>query len=872
MADASLLHRLVRIARIRPAHPMMEVWEAREGTAVRGLTLAYGEVLDRVIGKAREFSRELSPEERLVALCLPPGPEFVVNDFALMAAGRIPVLIDHLLPPEGVRTLLEDFGITALVASDPELLRTLGSAGTFRILSPALSPPPGAPEDSGTLLAAPLPEGENTVAHLLLTSGTTGEPKGVPLTHRNLLSDADASLTYGVFTDRDRVLAVLPLHHSYPYMSAILLPLSAGETILFPPDLSPATLSGILARGEVTIFPAVPLLWERFHRRIAEEIDRKPPLLRALIRRVLLPASFALRSRTGLTVGAFPFGAVRRRFGPRMKALISGGAPLKPEICRDFFAMGLTMLEGYGLTEAAPTVSVNTPSTWRVGTVGPPLPGVEVRVLPPEEGRPGGRVLVRGPNVAEIWWLPGGERRPIKDGEGWFDTGDLGRIEDGFLTLVGREKEVIVLPSGKNIFAEPLEQALQLRGGIEEAAVLLEGKTLVALLRPEEKLPGTLAALTAIVEAVNREIPAHSRIAAFEIAETPLPRTRLGKLRRFLLPEIYRELRARRLAASPVARAPDSPLAARIRERIRQVAGISGELPDGAQLEADLGIDSLGRIELLQEIEEILGEAVSDELLGGIVTVGDLLGRLSGTSAGNAGPRDLLDRPLDLSEESLIPPRGKGSGEALSFGQRIPYRLLRGIGRLLFGIVWPRWTREGQGELPSPPGAFIVVANFASPLDPLLLSLALPPETLGRSLTWGLPGAVQKSLRPFRALLGILPFDDQKALSGLRIALHLLRTGHGLVAFPEGEPSPDGGIRPFRPGVGAILKRAGARVYPVRISGSRAVWLPGRRLPRPGRVALHFGSPLESGAFAGRDEGEIARFLEETVRSLPGPS
>ncbi len=872
MADLSLLHRLVRIARLRPAHPMMEVWEAREGTVVRGLTLTYGEVLDLVAVKAREFSREIPEGERLVGLCVPPGPEFVVSDFALMAAGRIPVLIDHLLPHETVGTLLDDFGITTLVASDPELARVSRAGRTVRSLSPALPEPPKAPQDPGILLSAPLPEGEETVAHLLLTSGTTGQPKGVPLTHKNLLSDADAALTYGVFTESDRVLAVLPLHHSYPYMTAILLPLSAGETILFSPDLSPATLSGILARGDVSIFPAVPLLWERFHRRITEEIDKKPPLLRKLIRRVLLPASFALRRRTGSNAGSLPFGAVRRRFGPRMKALFSGGAPLKPEIARDFFSMGLTMLEGYGLTETAPVVSVNTPSTWRVGTVGPPLPGVEVRVLPPEEGRPGGRVLVRGPNVAESWWLPGGERRPIRDRDGWFDTGDLGLFEEGFLRLVGREKEVIVLPSGKNIFSEPLEQALLLRGGIEEAAVLLEGKALVALLRPEALGPGTQASLSAALEEVNREIPAHSRIAAFEIVEEPLPRTRLGKLRRFLLPEIYRERRARRLAAAPLARTPDSPLAARVRERIRQVAGIAGELPDGALLEADLGIDSLGRIELLQEIEEILGEEVSDELLTGIVTVGDLLGRLSGTAAGSASPRDLLNRPLEASEEAHLPSRGRSPAPSLSLGERGAYHLLRLLGRLLFGIVWPRWTDEGEEGLVRPPGAFLVAGNLASPLDPLILALALPPDCLGRTLVWGLPEAVRRPLGPFRNLLGILPFDDQKALSGLRAALHLLRTGHGLVAFPEGEVSAEPGIRPFRSGVGAILKRTEARVYPVRISGSRSAWAPGRRLPRPRRVSLHFGSPLESTAFADSDEGGIARLLEEKVRNLPGAS
>ena len=872
MADPSLLHRLVRIARERPAHPMMEVWEERDGQLVPGQILSYGDVLDRVGRKGQEFSRLLDPEESLVGLLAPPGPEFVVSDLALMASGRIPVLIDHLLPPDSVRSLLEGFGIKSLVLSDSAMMESLLARGSFRLLSPALPETSGEPGPPYLLFEGALPEGDETVAHLLLTSGTTGEPKGVPLTHRNLMADADAALTYGVFTDRDRVLCVLPLHHSYPYMSSILLPFSAGGTILFPPDLSPSALSGVLDRGGVTIFPAVPLLWERFHRRIMEEIDRKPPLLRNLIHRFLLPASFALRCRFGSKAGALPFGAVRRRLGPRMKTLISGGAALEPRIARDFFAMGLTMLEGYGLTETSPVVSVNTPERWRVGTVGPPLPGVEIRILPPEEGRPGGRILVRGPIVAESWWFPGGEKRPLKDREGWFDTGDLGILEDGFLILVGREKEVIVLPNGKNIFSEPLEKILAQRAKLAEAAVLLEGKSLVAILLPETPAPGLRAVLSAAVEGINREIPDHSRIAAFEIAAEPLPRTRLGKLRRFLLPQIYQKLRSRRLELLPHQKIPDSPIVARVRERIRAVAGVSGEISDGAQLEVDLGIDSLGRIELLQEIEEILGEEISDELISGIVTVGDLLDRLTGSGRGEGGSGDLLERPLEDSDRAQIPPRGESLRQGLSFWEMVLYQTLRLAGRLMFGVVWPRWSGRGgerEGEIPSPEGAFLVVSNLSSPLDALLLSLALPPDLLSRTLTWGISPVLKGRLHLFQRFLAILPFDDQKALSGLRVALHLLRTGHGLVAFPEGEPSPDGGIRSFRPGVGALLRRSRSTVYTVRISGSRIAWPPHRLLPRPGRVVLHFGAPILPGVFSTLDEVGIAQSLEETVRGLP---
>ncbi len=871
MSDLSLLHRFFRLSKSRLDHPMIEVWGQEGDRVFRAQSISYKEAGEIVLRKASALQKELTPSDTLVGIHLPPGPSYVTTDLALMLIGRTPVLIDHLLPPESVRGILEAFGITALVTWDETLKHFLKSSGPYRTLSSEEEDRKSPPQDPGPLLAAALPQGSETVAHLLLTSGTTGEPKGVPLSHRNLLSDADAALTYGVFTDRDRVLSVLPLHHSYPYMTGILLPLSCGGTILFPPDLSPAALAGVLQQGEVTIFPAIPLLWERFHRRIFEEIGKKSSLAQTVITRGLLPWSYFLRRRFGLTIGAIPFRAVRRRFGPRMKALFSGGAALPPEIARDFLAMGLTMLEGYGLTETSPVVSVNTPSNWSVGTVGPPIPGVEVRVLPPEEGRPGGRILVRGPIVADFWWFPGGERRPIKDAEGWFDTGDLGFLSEGRLTLVGREKEVIVLPSGKNIFPEFLEQTLIKKGHMAEAAVFLEGKALIALVRSEDPSVGD-AQIREVVEAVNWEHPGHSRIAAFEIVNTPLPRTRLGKLRRFKLPDIYREIRSRRMGSHKKSLIPDSPLVGRVRDLIRSISGIGGEIPDDAKLEADLGIDSLGKIELLQEIEEILGQEVPDTLLTGIVTVGDLLERMSKEGASGAPPADPLTPPLNEAEESLIPGKGPGPHRELALPQRFLYQALRHLAGWLWGVAWPHVSASGSGvpgEISLPPGPFVVVSNFSGPLDPLLLALSLPKEILARTFMGGGPSGEKARLRPFQELVRLIPGEDGQGVTELRMAIHLLRSGSGLVVFPEGEATPDGRLGVFGPGIGSIVRRVKCPILPARISGSYKAWPPHRRFPRLGPVSLHFGPMIPPEAFQGLDEGAIARVLEGAVRKIP---
>ncbi|MHB8369097.1 MAG: AMP-binding protein [Leptospirales bacterium] len=880
------MHRFFRIARAHSSRPFFE-WQSGDPGGEKGAlvrrSLTYGETGEAILLRAREFSRLLPPGP--VILALPPGPEFVVGELALMLSGRLPLLLDHLLPAEGVGEVADLFSAAAILCPI-DLYKALERPPLLH-LSPEIPPLSGDLPDPSDLLDRALPEGAGTIAHLLLTSGTTGRPKGVPLTHRNLLANADAVLSRGVYTDGDRVLSVLPLHHSYPYMVTLLLPLSVGGTVIFAPDLSPGTLREILAKDRITLFPAVPVLWEGFHKRIREEIDRRPPAMSALIRNGLIPFSFYLRQTFGINVGKIVFASFGRRFGKDMKALASGGAALRSEIARDFIAMGLVMLEGYGLTETSPVVSMTTPEDLAVGTVGHPLPGVELRVLAPEEGRPGGRVLVRGESVAECWWTGKEERVPLRDADGWFDTGDLGVLSEGRLRLVGREKEVIVLPSGKNIFAEPLERRLGLFPGVAEAAVLLEGKALVVLFRPDPSAPASLEEIASQVDAVNRESPSHSRISAFETIFDPLPRTRLGKLRRFLLPELYRMARALRLERKKVVgRSFDSPLLARVREAIARVSGEGVPVVDEARLEADLGLDSLLRIELLQEVEEILGRSVPDDLLLGVLTVGDLLGRLSSLAGVGKSPgEEILLRPLSPGEEARIPDRGR-TLRKLSIGERLLYHLFRGVGRIFFRIRWPRWRQEGeafllerapdegkeaQEEVRIVPGPFVIVANHGSYLDGPLLALMLPPPLLSRTLFWGFAPLFDGPLAPFKNLFGIVSIAPDSALSGLRVALRLLLSGRGLGVFPEGERSTDGRIAPFRPGVGVILSRMKVPVLPVGIAGTFEAFPPHRALPRPGRVSFCPGEMIRPSDLSGLSDHEIARLLEERVRQTLCP-
>lgn len=904
-SDPTLLHRFLRIARGSPGQVMMEEWGMDDGKTSLTCGISYREAFDLVCRHAVRLKSDIPGDESLVALSAPPGTGFVLSDLALLMAGKTVVLIDHLQPESAVRDVLDTFGVRTLVTADPQSHEALRSGGVL-LLPLAGNVRHQGREGEGSCGTDCLPlespdwdrildglfrDGASAVAHLLLTSGTTGRPKGVPLTHENLLFDCDRILEMDVYEHEDRVLCVLPLHHSYPFMVNILLPLSVGATILFPPDLSPAALRGILSSGQVTLFPAVPALWEGFHRRIQEEIGKRPPLVAKFVRKVLIPFSFYLRQHWKINAGALVFSSVRRRFGSSMKALASGGAALRPEIARDFFAMGLTILEGYGLTETSPVSCMNRMGDFRVGSVGKPLPGVEVRVDPPEEDRPGGRVFIRGKHVASSYWESCSKRRPLTDSHGWFETGDLGLWQDGFLVLVGREKEVIVLSNGKNIFAEPLERMVGEKDGIEEAGVLLEKNALVVLVRP---IPSVLdkkdrsfleKMISEAVSKVNAALPPHSRIASFEWTPEPLPRTRLGKLRRFMLPGIFQEAKNTRLltASGPVSGRLEGPLGSRIREILREVSGETGPVEEGMNLESDLGIDSLGRIELLQRVEEALGQPVPDELLSDLQTVGDLLTKIAllAPEIGGVLSETLWTRPLDPAEVALLPERGREERLSLSFREKLIYRTLRGAGRIFFGIRWPKCRMHRTGEveewvllLPGgkerrlPPVPFVIVANHASYLDGLLLALCLPPVLLSKTLFWGYAPLFDGPLKPLRNLFGIVSIDSTQALSGLRIALHLLRSGRSLGIFPEGERSLDGTLKGFKPGVGLILSKVCVSVVPVALLGVYQVYPSHRTLPRPGPVDVKIGEFIDPKKFAGLSDQGIADLLEREVRTL----
>ncbi len=425
-------------------------------------------------------------------------PEWAAAFFGILQAGAVAVPVDAQLSAAEIANLARSSGSRVAILSERvdarlpglgEALAAGGAPARVVLLSEALA---GTREGAPPRVSSP-----DDVASLIFTSGTTGTPKGVLLTHRNFASLV-AKLA-GVFDlhPGDGLLSVLPLHHTFEFTCGLLVPLSRGAEVEYLDELTADTLGDALEEGHVTALIGVPALWSLLHRRITQELSARPGVVEQAFE-ALRKVNAQLRDRAGLNLGKLLFWPVHRKLGGRLRILISGGSALSPEVQQAFHEMGFDLYEGYGLTEAAPVLSVSAPGEAgpRGGNVGRPLPGIEIRIHEPDEGGVG-EVLARGPNVM-LGYFGGGEGAPAVDAaatslglqDGWLHTGDLGRLDaEGRLVLVGRRKDVIIDANGKNVYPDEIEDLFRAPDLVRELSVVglpePDGEKVAMLIVPE---------------------------------------------------------------------------------------------------------------------------------------------------------------------------------------------------------------------------------------------------------------------------------------------------------------------------------------------------------------------------------------------------
>jgi long-chain acyl-CoA synthetase len=865
------LHSIVR----RGQHPAIIV------SGAEGFSVRTSEALVRdVVAFANGLRRKGIGRGDTIVLWAPNSPEWIVAALGIMAAGGVLVPIDDLWDEVQLEAALHCSGARSIFASTRHLA---AARNMLRLKGVAVAPvdTPFSGDDTASGQAAwedlPVPDAEDA-AILSWTSGTTGTPKGFFLSYRNIGTNVNALCQLRIVSQGDRVLLPLPLHHAYPFVVGMLTPLAIGAPLVLPADTTGPAMTQALRTGEITIVIGVPRLYEAIIGAIEARIGSHGRALR-LVWRLLMRLAIQAQRSTGVRPGVVWFAAVRRSMAPCLRCLVSGGARLATETAEQLEALGWIVLSGYGLAETASLFTGNRPEDRCLASAGKPLADGEIRIASPDqEGI--GEIELRGSSITMGYLNNPEANRTSFTPDGWFRTGDLGFVDRrGFLHVTGRNKEILVLGGGKKVNPEDLERYYAEAPQIREIAVLEQEGRLVALVQPDParvREMGTMNLREGIRVALaerSQGLPEYQRLYGFALTDQSLPRTRLGKYRRFMLPDLYRQAlaggqrrEARRLGPEDQALLQDSTANAVwifLQERYPQQA-----LDLDVNLSLELNVDSFAWMELTITLQDRLGIRLTEADIATVDTI-----------------RDLLRCCLDKARQ---PPEGiravRAEEEQLSAWLTPTGPLLTLLGLLLYAINWVvmrvlfRLDVRGIGNLPAD-GAFVITPNHASYLDPFAIAAALPLSRL-RNLYWA--GFVTllfstRARRLFARAAHVFPVDERRPDKAIAAAVQVLDAGQAEVWFPEGWRSPDGQLQRFLPGIGEVLLRSGAAVVPTYVCGTFKAWPRSRRLPRLGRIAVAFGCPDRADAlrFAGKgrsDEERVAQALREQVLAMGASS
>ncbi len=776
-------------------------------------SFTYEDIKDLSLRLAEYLNKNVAPQDR-VLLYAENSVYWCIAYIAIILRGAIAVPLDVESDRETVELVIKDSEARLVLYSEKTAPNAMGYRGF----------------DISRIEELPLPDkfefyepAPDTIASIIYTSGTTGRPKAVVLSHGNFSFEIEAGKKTGIIRDDENVLCILPLHHTYPFVCNFLVPFSLGATITFSPYLKGPEVLKTIKERKVTALVAVPQVLELMRNRIIERLKDIPFFIRLPLFYLKKLSSF-LRRRFDLNPGRFIFFFLHLKTGFQFRFFASGGARLDPEVMKDLEAFGFTVIEGYGLTETSPVVTFNPVKSRRPGSAGKALEGVELKIINPDETGTG-EIAIKGPLVMKGYYKNEQlTRESFQDG--YLLTGDLGYIDkDGYLFITGRKKDVIVLPSGKNIYPEDVEERYRKAIPLIKEICLLD--SMEAVIVPDleyarkEGIVNINAQLRWQIDALSKDLPSYMRIRGFRLHNQPLPKTRLGKFRRFLIKEMM-------LKKSPVSRRPDpslqTPTGRALVEVIKTIVPSVDEPHLTDHLELDLGMDSLRRLELAALLERRFSLSLTDELIMRWHTLKDVIDdmeRLSGAPH------------IRLSRE-------KKRGWIFRTGNLIILTIAHFFLRTVFKFIF-KLRIYGIENLPQKP--FIITPNHTSYLDGFVLFAALPFR-ISRDLHF-------QGLRryfPFKFLaemINVIPVDaDRDLLEAMEDSRHIIKKGRVLCIFPEGGRSFDGEIRELKTGFALLSIEGNVPVVPVIIEGTYRILPRGRVIPRWSRIRIYIDKPL----------------------------
>jgi long-chain acyl-CoA synthetase len=804
----------------------------------------YKQIADTAFRFARELGKRGIGKGERVLLWGHNSAEWAAVFFGCTLQGVVVVPIDDGAAPDFVLRVTQQVSAKFLVCSQEH---AHSSIPTFILdeLQEELKGHSSAPYEGASLQL-------NDALEVVFTSGTTAEPKGVVITHGNVLSNVAPLeseirryLRYERFVHPVRFLNLLPLSHVFGQFLGLFVPQLMAGTVIFQDALNPAEVMATIRRERVSVLVAVPRMLESLKEKIERDLENGG-ILPEFRRKFQRAEGKHFLHRWWI------FRRLHRQLGWKFWAFISGGAALDRATEEFWGRLGFAVIQGYGLTETTSLVSVNHPFRLGKGSIGKVLAGREVKLAPD------GEILVRGGGVASGYWN-GQELQPVGTEEGWYHTGDLGELDaEGNLYFKGRKKDVIVTPEGMNVYPADLEAALKCQPEVKDCVVLglprdgnAEPCAVIIMRDGQEAEPA--------IKRANESIARYQRIHSWFLwPERDFPRTSTQKPRTSAIREFVRS----RLSPQGAAEQRSSSFA----ELIARITGRqTGTVSANADLEQDLSLSSLDRVELLSALEERYQMDLSETQFVAVNTVGDL--------------ERLLEGKVPAQVEYHYP----------EWVQRWPITWLRLLAHYVllrpavFLLGWPRIV--GRENLHGIQGPVLVICNHIGDVDVGFVHTALPAH-LRHKIATATGGEALEALRtpattrslfarmydPVKWALGVslLNLFPLPRAAGFRrsfaYAGESVDRGYAVLVFPEGHHTPDGKLRPFRSGIGLLAHNLRIPVVPMRIDGLFELKREGKKFARPYQITVKIGAPIRFPTDS--DPQWIARELQRKVEEL----
>jgi len=870
---------------------------------------SYGDIKDGALKVASWLGRQGFGHQNKAALIIENSPKWAMVYFGILLAGGVVVPLDTQARPQDIVKFLKDAHVQ-FVFLEHKLTVIASEASLYvKDIIVVNSPEEDIPYLSFeriVLTQAPLSvsallmaEPDDTAA-LLYSSGTTASPKGVELSHKNFYANFCGLEKLNVCSWEDTFISILPLFHAYAFMATFIYPFFLGAKIIYPNSMKSEDIIQAMRENRVTVLVGVPELFNNINKSIQNKIQSLPSFARAVLE-LLADLGWLVKKVTKINILKVIYRSAHSRFGGSLRFMVSGGAKLDPEVATDLERIGFMILEGYGLTETAPIVSLNPLPKQKIGSVGKALDGVVVKIDQPDASGTG-EIIIRGDNVMKGYY-----QKPVETAavikEGWFHSGDLGFIDKaGYLHISGRLKEVIVLSSGKNIFPDEVEEYYRESPFIKEAGVFMSSQeNLRAVIVPnfdEFQKKGMINVYEKIkwdVENISKELPSYKRILGFVLTKEELPKTRLGKIKRFQLATIYQK-EEKKETAPKNSQQPDSentlyknPIGRQVVDFLRKELKLNRVPQSTDHLELDFGIDSLTRVELISGLEQLFKIRMSEEAFAQVATVGELVAAVSNLMVEQT-PQDIIEKSLKTSWAEIL----TVESDPQQFQQLDldPGWLEHAFGyvvrRFIFLVfkIFGRIKIINQQHLPEQ-GPYIICCNHSSYLDAFAVICGLTDKVAMQTYFIGLKDIfLHPAVRWAMRLGRLIPIDaSNELMKAMQSAAFLLKYNKIICIFPEGQRSIDGEVKVFKKGIGILAKELQVPVVPAAIDGTYQAWPRTAQFPRAHQMKIIFGQPISSKEFLSRqprlekmDEYEwlIRQIREEVIRlkqqiSIPVP-